>query len=103
MSSHVSSLTPGLQPLAEIARIRVVHCSVDPGIARARHIERGLADPRRERFHDDRPVRAAREGRDLPIGDFVALNLDVPTLTVDTSDGYRPALENIVAFASKPE
>jgi hypothetical protein len=91
---------PKLQPLLELARVRVVQCSVDAEIARARHIERGLADPLRERFHDDRPVRAAREGRQLPIGVFDPLRLDVPSLTVNTSDGYRPAFESIVAFAS---
>jgi predicted kinase len=93
---------PKLQPLRDIARIRIVVCAVDPELARARHIERGRADPARERFHDDRALQAAWESqreRELPIEDYDPPHLDVPTLTVDTSDGYRPAFEAIVSFA----
>ncbi len=90
---------PKLEPLREIARVRIVVCSVDPELARARHIERGLADPGRERFHGDHAVQAAREGRVLPIGAYDPPRVDVPTLAVDTSDGYRPGFEAIVSFA----
>jgi predicted kinase len=90
---------PKLEPLRDFARVRIVVCDVDPTLARARHVERGLADPERERFHDDRAVQAAREGRELPIGDYDPPRLNVPTLTVDTSDRYRPDLETIVSFA----
>ena len=90
---------PKLEPLEEIARVRIVVCTVDPQLARSRHIERGLADPDRERFHHDRAYQAAREGVELPIGDYDPPHLDVPTLTVDTSDAYQPAFETIVSFA----
>ena len=93
---------PRLEPLMENAAVRVVLCDIDPELARTRHIERGLADPARERFHDDRGVRISRSGVDwraLPIGSWDPPRLDVPTLTVDTSEGYRPGLEEIVAFA----
>ena len=90
---------PKLESLSEIARIRVIVCTVDPQLARARHIARGLADPDRERFHEDRPVKAAREGRELPIGTYDPPRVGAPTLTVDTSDGYDPEFEAIVSFA----
>jgi predicted kinase len=90
---------PKLEPLREMARIRIVLCSIDPQLARKRHIERGLADSARERFHLDRPVQAAREGRDLPIDPYDAPHLDVPMFVVDTTDGYRPSLEEIASFA----
>jgi predicted kinase len=80
---------PKLEPLREIARVRIVVCTVDPALARSRHVERGLADPARERFHHDRAMHADREGRELPIGEYDPPRIDVPTLTVDTSDGYR--------------
>jgi predicted kinase len=88
-----------LESLQQIAKIRMILCTIDPQLARARQIARGLADPERERFHGDRPVVAAREGRELPIGDYDAPHLDVPTLHVDTTDGYQPAFEAIVSFA----
>lgn len=87
---------PKLESLREIARIRIVLCSIDPNLARAREIQRGSADPIRQRFHDDPAVKASREGRELPIGEYDPPHVDAPTLIVDTSDGYRPALESIV-------
>jgi hypothetical protein len=82
-----------------IARVRIVVCHVDPALARRRHVERGLADPARERFHDDHAVKAAREGREMPIEEYDPPHLDLPRLTVDTTDRYRPDFDAIVAFA----
>jgi predicted kinase len=90
---------PKLELLREIARIRIVLCSIDPELARSRRIERALADSTRERFHHDRAVQASREGHEPPIESYDPPHLDVPTLTVDTSDGYQPAFETIVSFA----
>ena len=90
---------PRLEPLLAKATTRVILCDVDPEVARSRHIDRGLADPERERFHGDQAVQAAREGRRLPIGSYDPPKFDVPTLIVDTTDGYRPQLNSIVAFA----
>lgn len=89
---------PKLEPLQEIASIRIVLCVIDPELARSRHTERSLADPARERFHQDRAVQAAREGRELPIGNYDPPHLNLPMLSVDTSDGYQPAFETIVSF-----
>ena len=90
---------PKLEVLRQIARVRIVVCTVDPSLARARHVERGLADADREQFHPDDVMRAAREGRDAPITPHDPPCLDVPTLTVDTSDGYAPPFDAMVAFA----
>jgi hypothetical protein len=40
-----------LEPLREMANIRMILCTIDLDLARARHIARGLAEPERERFH----------------------------------------------------
>lgn len=90
---------PNLEPLFAIATVRIILCEIDPELARSRHIERGLADPDRERFHGDRPVRAARAGQPLPIGSYDPPKFDVPTLIVDTTQDYRPPLAAIVSFA----
>jgi predicted kinase len=90
---------PQLEPLVALAAMRIIECSVDPALARSRHVERGLADPARERFHGDDAVRAAREGRDVPLASYDPPRLDVPTLVVDTTDRYRPAFESVVGFA----
>ena len=76
----------------------MVVCALDPDLARSRFIERGLLDAERGRYHSDRAVRAAKEGVELPVGGYDPPDLPVPTLTVDTSDGYHPAFEDIVSF-----
>jgi predicted kinase len=91
---------PKVETLRELAEVRVVVCSLDPRLARARHIERGLEDPQRELFHWDRVVTAAREGVVLPIGEYEPPKLDVPWLVVDTTDKYRPPFDDIVSFAT---
>ena len=87
---------PRLEPLRAVARVRVVLCELDAERALARRLARGLGDPARARFHPE------GEGRDRPArstGSYDAPRLGVPTLRVDTSDGYRPAFEAIVEFA----
>ena len=90
---------PKLEALRPIARIRIIVCNVEPQIARTRCIDRGLADPERERFHPDPAVRAARDGRAEPLGLYESPHLDLPTLSVNTSDGYQPDLQTAVSFA----
>lgn len=36
--------------------------------------------------------------REIGAAPYEPPDLDVPTLTVDTSDGYQPTLQEIVAF-----
>ena len=90
---------PKLEAIRATAQVRIIVCDLDAPLASRRHIDRGLADPQRERFHHDRAVQAAREGIQLPIGEYDPPHLLVPTLTVDTSDGYHPDLDSIAAFA----
>jgi predicted kinase len=90
---------PKLEPLREIARIRIVVCDVTADLARARRIERGTADPDRMQLHADPVVQAHREGRDLPLESYNPPHLDVPTLVVDTANGYQPDFVMIVSFA----
>jgi predicted kinase len=84
---------PRLEPLLAVARVRVVLCEIDPERAHARRVARALDDPDRARLHPE------GAGRDEPATRYDPPRLDVPTLRVDTSDGYRPDLDAIVAFA----
>lgn len=84
---------PILSPLAGLATIRIVRCATDSALARARVASRLAADPTRA-AHDDREhLTRPRDPHWTPIA------LDVPTLDVDTTDGYAPGLDEIVAFA----
>jgi predicted kinase len=90
---------PKLTELAERSRVAIIICSVEPSLARSRWIERGLADSARERFHGDNVARAAAGGAGLPADQYDPPHMDLPTLTVDTTDGYNPALDQVVSFA----
>jgi predicted kinase len=85
---------PRLEPLLGQVRLRVVHCTVDAGLAARRVRERALDNPLR-RAHADL-------GSDSAIpGTFTRVSLG-PALEVDTTDGYRPNLDQIVAFVNGP-
>lgn len=90
-----------LARLGEIARVRIVICEIPSELALARRIERMRNDPRRERFHPDPTLEALAKGQAAPPDDYDAPHLAVPTLMVDTSEGYRPSFEAIVAFARR--
>ena len=90
---------PKLTNLREVSRISIVVCTVDAKLARTRWVERSLASSARERFHGEPAAPAARDRAELPAEDYDPPHMDLPTLTVDTTDGYNPALDQIVSFA----
>ena len=112
---------PRLEPLLGLARLRIVHCTVDAGLARQRVLRRAQDNPLR-RTHADPPRHTSADPLPRAHGDpdprssgrppglpghpggpaFVRIALDAPALEVDTTDGYRPALDQIVAFVNAP-
>jgi predicted kinase len=87
----------GLTPLLPLARLRIVHCTVDDAVARERVAVR-RAD-RTRAAHADAEWLA--ESAQRP-GAFERIRLAAPTISVDTTDGYVPDLAAIVEFASRP-
>ncbi len=82
----------GLGPLLPLVRPRIVRCIVDPLTARARIERRLLEDPSRSAHADLEFLdQIERTG-------FERLSLR-PSIDVDTTDGYAPPLEELVAFA----
>jgi predicted kinase len=88
---------PKLEPLRDVAQIRVIRCRVDPDVARARIAQRA-ADPLRQRSHPDAEYLARIDSGEISFSTYDPISMDVPTLVVDTRDGYDPALEVIVGF-----
>jgi predicted kinase len=87
----------GLEPLAEQAQLRIVHCSVDAATARDRVAHRLRTEPSR-RAHADLHLLETSTHGERPVTSFERLSLPAPSIVVDTTDGYRPDLPEIVAF-----
>ena len=91
---------PGLEPLSALADIRIVHCVVAPALARERIVRR-LADDASRVSHPDRELLEGLDSGELSFESFEPISLSVPSLRVDTTDGYDPDLEHVIAFVSR--
>jgi predicted kinase len=84
---------PNLEPLLLAGvDVRVAQCHADAHVLWRRRVERGS-----RAAHDDEPLldeAGARAYADA----FVRVALDVPSIDIDTTDGYRPALDEVAAF-----
>jgi len=79
-----------LEALMKKARMAVIICQPgDDETAYQRYLERREKEPLRVFFHGD----SGGEG-DMP--PYVPPELNVPTLHVDTTDGYSPALPELI-------
>jgi predicted kinase len=85
-----------VQPFAAATSAALLHCSLPDDAILARFVARA-GTPGRHTVHPDLDrLPALRE--DLEAGRFEPLDLSIPTLRVDTSDGYDPPLDSIVDF-----
>jgi predicted kinase len=91
---------PRLAPLLGLARLRLVHCVVDEETAFRRGLRRREENPLRRAHADPGPGDAA-EQYERHRG-FDRVSVDAPWIEVDTTDGYRPELADIVAFVNNP-
>lgn len=82
---------PNLAPFADVAELRVLHCHTDPRTAADRARSRG----RREAHTEPTIHEAAGYHRD-----FDRVELQVPSLDVDTTSDYSPTLDEIVDFVN---
>jgi len=83
---------PNLEPLTELASIRVIQCHTDPDTARRRMVDRGVRIA-----HADSDVLA----NPTYFENFHRVAIDAPSIDVDTTDGYDPSLERIAAFTAR--
>ena len=89
--------------ILQIAEAYIIICDLDPLTSAQRHLERGLADSRREFYHGDKRVAIYRQtGEFSPGGEYEPPHYDVPTLKVSTWDGYDPGLDELQLFVGTP-
>jgi predicted kinase len=87
---------PKAEELRAIAQVRVIVCDLDAELAAARHAARAAADPERQRFHYQPPPSPSGQPH---LFEYDPPRINVPTLTVHTTENYSPSFEAIVRFA----
>ena len=83
----------GLEPLTDLAMLRILRCQAPTELTGQRALARMEAEPTRAAHPDTEHFSVNRT--------FDLIHLDAPTLDVDTSDGWRPDLEEIAAFCCR--
>ena len=92
-------MAPAPRAAGHLARIRVVHCAISAEVALDRTRRRSAAEPSRRTHADPGPAVEADFLRRFSA--FDRISVDVPWIEVDTTDGYRPDLDQIIAFVNK--
>ena len=84
------------EALSEKAAVKLLICRTDKVIANRRFLDRKNEDPLREYFHGDSSISSENDEYEYTPPQF-----PVPVLEVDTTEGYKPNLEEIVFFIRK--
>ena len=84
---------PQYEALSQRANIILVMCKADSVISNKRYLERKRDDPSREYFHGDSSVKTEND-----VYEYIPPRFPVPVLEVDTTNGYEPGMEEIIAF-----
>ncbi|MFT4153603.1 AAA family ATPase [Parafilimonas sp.] len=92
---------PKLLNLLDKAEIRIIICKTTPGLITVRFDNRLSNNPGREKFHGDQSIRSSNEKFISLTEKYNPVHINTPTLQVDTTDNYNPAIEAIISFIKK--
>ena len=88
----------GLEPLADLARLRIVQCHVDPAVARERRED--AAEEGSGRFHA-RIIGEEIEDWEEAFASFDRVSIPAPSIDVNTTHGYAPDVREVVSFINR--
>jgi hypothetical protein len=88
-------------PADACVRPEHVHCRVDAAVARERVALRAHETAARRAVHGDYSLLEPFDSFKKAFESFDPISLPVPSLEVDTTDGYDPSAEQIVAFVNR--
>jgi len=87
---------PKLSILQSDADIKILICKTKPDIALSRFEKRYLQESSREKYHGDRS--GLKNIANELFYNYNPVKSDFPTLVIDTTDNYNPAIEEILEF-----
>jgi predicted kinase len=86
-----------LRPLVAISRAVLVHLTTDQETSKRRFGERSAGPDRHWSYFDAERLERIRSGaRPVDWSRYEPMELGIPTLVVDTTDGYRPGFDDMV-------
>jgi hypothetical protein len=88
----------GLEPLPELAELRIVQCHVQAVVAHQRYQQLLAAGGRAAHATI---VGTELEDWERAYGEFDRVSVPAPSIDVDTTDDYAPGLAEIVAFVNR--
>jgi predicted kinase len=89
---------PKLVKLLDKAEIRIVICQTNLELIKIRFADRLLKNPAREKYHGDQSLNLSKDQFAALIENYKPINIDTPTLQVDTTENYNPNIEEIMNF-----
>jgi predicted kinase len=89
----------GLEPIADLAELRIVQCHVDPAVARERRDDAVAAGS--GKAHAQLIGQELKDWEDA-YASFERLSLPAPSIDIDTSNGFDPSVDEIVVFINQP-
>jgi predicted kinase len=92
---------PGLEPLAEVAQLRIVQCHVAHAVSFERATRRSVDSEHRRRAHGDNALGRKPENWAREVESFDRVSISAPSIDVDTTEGYTPDLGAIVEFVNR--
>jgi predicted kinase len=98
-AAYLKDLSQEIADLLPQADACIVHCQVDRDVAMRRFMERAASDPIRRESHPDAEIIAAMERGDFEWERYEPMELGIAVLRVDTTKGYEPMLDHVVAFS----
>ena len=92
---------PALEPLSQRAQLRIVRCKVDAAVSFERAVRRAANSENRLRAHGDSTPGKGIEDWAKAFDSFDHISVSAPSIDVDTTAGYDPSLDDIVAFINR--
>ena len=96
-AAFTTRLTVEATRFLRLAEVRFIQCEAPPDICHRRMAERAAGRPAGPTPFDMQGLELVDGGR-FPWHEFTDPGVDAPTLRIDTTDGFRPGLEAIIAF-----
>ena len=94
---------PALEPLSQRAQLRIVRCKVDAAVSFERAVRRAANSENRLRAHGDTTLGKGIEDWANAFDSFDHISVSAPSIDVDTTEGYDPTFEEIVAFVNRAQ